>query len=456
MSYIKFSGVDEDIFHKLALKAKENNSIKPEYYDLYDVKRGLRNPNGTGVLVGVTEIGDVRGYTLEGGKKIPQEGELYYRGIEIQEFVKGYQKESRFGFEECIYLLLFGSLPSEDDLEGLTKILGKFRYLPKGFKESMILEHPSQDVMNQLQRSVLSLYAYDKAADDSSVSNLTSQSLNIISKLPCLAVYSYQAKRHNYNKESLYIHPPQSHLGTAENILYMTRPDNKYTAIEAEILDLSLIVHAEHGGGNNSTFTTHVLSSSGTDIYSVIASAIGSLKGSKHGGANLKVYNMVQDIKENVEDYHDKEELKAYLRKILKKEAFDKKGLIYGMGHAVYTKSDPRAVLLKKKARELAESKGVLKELELYENIEELSKELFKEIKGENAVISANVDLYSSFVYRMLDLPFELFTPIFAIARMAGWCAHRIEQILSDNKIIRPAYKNITHNRRYIPMNERK
>lgn len=456
MSYIKVSGVDEDIFYKLALKAKENNSIRPEYYDMYNVKRGLRNSNGTGVLVGVTEIGDVRGYTLENDKKIPQEGELYYRGIEIQEFVEGFQKEGRFGFEECIYLLLFGTLPKKEDLEGFNRILGKFRYLPKGFKESMILEHPSQDVMNQLQRSVLSLYAYDESPDDSSVSNLTSQSLNIISKLPCLAVYSYQAKRHNYDKESLYIHPPQSNLGTAENILYMTRPDNKYTQLEAEILDLSLIVHAEHGGGNNSTFTTHVLSSSGTDIYSVISSAIGSLKGSKHGGANLKVHNMIMDIKENVENYQDKGELKAYLEKILDKEVFDRKGLIYGMGHAVYTKSDPRAVLLKNKARELAKHKGVESELKLYENIEEITKELFRERKGEHVVISANVDLYSSFVYRMLNLPFELFTPIFAIARMAGWCAHRIEQILSDNKIIRPAYKNITQTRKYIAMDERK
>lgn len=455
MSYIRFSGVDEDIFHKLSLKAKENNSIKPEYYEMYNVKRGLRNANGTGVLVGLTEIGDVRGYSLEDGKKIPKEGELFYRGIEIQSFVKGFQRDKRFGFEECIYLLLFGELPKKDELVNFTNILSKFRYLPKGFKEKLILEHPSKDVMNQLQRSVLALHTYDELPDDNSVPNLISQSLNLIAKLPTLAVYSYQAKVHNYDKKSLYIHPPQNNLSTAENILYMTRSDNSYTKVEAEVLDLALVVHAEHGGGNNSAFSTHVLASSGTDTYSVISSAIGSLKGPKHGGANLKVYDMVEAIRKDVSNYHDKGELKEYLRKILKKEAFDKSGLIYGMGHAIYTKSDPRAVLLKKKAMELAEHKDVMKEFELYANIEELTKELFKELKGEDAEITANVDLYSSFVYRMLGIPFELFTPLFAISRMAGWCAHRIEQILSDRKIIRPAYKNVSHISEYIKIDDR-
>lgn len=455
MSYIRFSGVDEDIFHKLSLKAKENNSIKPEYYEKYNVKRGLRNANGTGVLVGLTEIGDVRGYKLVDDEKVPHDGELYYRGIELQKLVKGFQNDKRFGFEECIYLLLFGDLPNKKDLENFQNILTKFRYLPKGFKEKLILEHPSKDVMNQLQRSVLALYTYDEIPEDCSVNNLISQSLNLIAKLPILAVYSYQAKVHNYDKKSLIIHPPQKELSTAENILYMTRADNSFTRVEAEVLDLALVVHAEHGGGNNSAFSTHVVASSGTDTYSVISSAIGSLKGPKHGGANLKVYEMIEAIKRDVENYFDKNQLKIYLRRILNKEVFDREGLIYGMGHAIYTKSDPRAVLLKEKARELAEHKGVLEEFSLYTNIEEITKELFIELKGEKAIITANVDLYSSFVYRMLKIPFELFTPLFAISRMAGWSAHRIEQILSDRKIIRPAYKNVSEEKGYISLIER-
>lgn len=455
MSYIKLSGVDEAIFHKLAIYAKDNNSIKPEYYDIYDIKRGLRNSNGTGVLVGITEIGEVRGYDLIDNKKIPEEGKLYYRSIELKDLVEGVQKEKRFGFEECIYLLIFGQLPTKEELNDFNQLLGKLRFLPEGFNEKMILLYPSKDVMNQLQRSVLSMYTYDESVDENSISNLTSQSLNLIAKLPALAIYSYQAKIHNYDKQSLFIHPPQPHLSTAENILYMTRADSNYTELEAEVLDLSLIVHAEHGGGNNSSFTTHVLASSGTDSYSVIAAAIGSLKGSKHGGANFKVYKMIEAIKEELEDFRDRNELKNYLRKILKKEAFDKQGLVYGMGHAVYTKSDPRAVLLKKKAEELAKDKGLEDDYNLYANIEDITKELFVELKGENACICANVDLYSSFVYRMLGLPFELFTPIFAIARMAGWCAHRIEQVLSDTKIIRPAYKSVTKIKDYVPLDER-
>ena len=445
-TYIERSGVDREIFSDLSELAKKNNPINPEFYEKYDVKRGLRNNNGTGVLVGLTKIGEVKGYELRDDQKIPCKGELFYRGIELQTFVKGFQEEKRYGFEECIYLLLFGNLPSKSELLQFNDVLDSFRELPKNFKEKLIFAHPSKDVMNQIQRSLLGLYTYDNIPEDLSISNLVSQSLNLIAKLPTLVAYSYQAKIHNYDAKSMYIHSSQSGKGTAENILYMIRPNSEYTKLEAEILDLLLVVHAEHGGGNNSAFTTRVLASSGTDIYSIIAAAIGSLKGPKHGGANLKVYEMIENIKDNIGAYPSNEELKEYLRKMLKKEVFDNSGLIYGMGHAIYTESDPRAVLLKEKARELSVQKGTEKDFALYENIEKLTKEIFKEQKGEEAIIAANVDLYSGFVYRMLDIPTEIFTPLFAIARMGGWCAHRIEQILSDVKIIRPAYKAVDGN----------
>ncbi|MBP6408935.1 MAG: citrate synthase, partial [Fusobacteriaceae bacterium] len=424
-TYIERSGVDREIFSDLSELAKKNNPINPEFYEKYDVKRGLRNNNGTGVLVGLTKIGEVKGYELRDDQKIPCKGELFYRGIELQTFVKGFQEEKRYGFEECIYLLLFGNLPSKSELLQFNDVLDSFRELPKNFKEKLIFAHPSKDVMNQIQRSLLGLYTYDNIPEDLSISNLVSQSLNLIAKLPTLVAYSYQAKIHNYDAKSMYIHSSQSGKGTAENILYMIRPNSEYTKLEAEILDLLLVVHAEHGGGNNSAFTTRVLASSGTDIYSIIAAAIGSLKGPKHGGANLKVYEMIENIKDNIGAYPSNEELKEYLRKMLKKEVFDNSGLIYGMGHAIYTESDPRAVLLKEKARELSVQKGTEKDFALYENIEKLTKEIFKEQKGEEAIIAANVDLYSGFVYRMLDIPTEIFTPLFAIARMGGWCAHR-------------------------------
>ena len=454
-TYIERSGVDREIFSDLSELAKKNNPINPEFYEKYDVKRGLRNNNGTGVLVGLTKIGEVKGYELRDDQKIPCKGELFYRGIELQTFVKGFQEEKRYGFEECIYLLLFGNLPSKSELLQFNDVLDSFRELPKNFKEKLIFAHPSKDVMNQIQRSLLGLYTYDNIPEDLSISNLVSQSLNLIAKLPTLVAYSYQAKIHNYDAKSMYIHSSQSGKGTAENILYMIRPNSEYTKLEAEILDLLLVVHAEHGGGNNSAFTTRVLASSGTDIYSIIAAAIGSLKGPKHGGANLKVYEMIENIKDNIGAYPSNEELKEYLRKMLKKEVFDNSGLIYGMGHAIYTESDPRAVLLKEKARELSVQKGTEKDFALYENIEKLTKEIFKEQKGEEAIIAANVDLYSGFVYRMLDIPTEIFTPLFAIARMGGWCAHRIEQILSDVKIIRPAYKNVAEKVEYIPLEKR-
>ena len=454
-TYIERSGVDREIFSDLSELAKKNNPINPEFYEKYDVKRGLRNNNGTGVLVGLTKIGEVKGYELRDDQKIPCKGELFYRGIELQTFVKGFQEEKRYGFEECIYLLLFGNLPSKSELLQFNDVLDSFRELPKNFKEKLIFVHPSKDVMNQIQRSLLGLYTYDNIPEDLSISNLVSQSLNLIAKLPTLVAYSYQAKIHNYDAKSMYIHSSQSGKGTAENILYMIRPNSEYTKLEAEILDLLLVVHAEHGGGNNSAFTTRVLASSGTDIYSIIAAAIGSLKGPKHGGANLKVYEMIENIKDNIGAYPSNEELKEYLKKLLRREAFDNSGLIYGMGHAIYTESDPRAVLLKEKARELSVQKGTEKDFALYENIEKLTKEIFKEQKGEEAIIAANVDLYSGFVYRMLDIPTEIFTPLFAIARMGGWCAHRIEQILSDVKIIRPAYRSVAEKVEYIPLEKR-
>lgn len=454
-TYIEKAGINEEVFSNLSDLAKKNNPINPEFYEKYDVKRGLRNNNGTGVLVGLTKIGEVKGYELKEDKKIPCKGELFYRGIELQTFVKGFQNEKRRGFEECIYLLMFGKLPRKSELEEFNEVLDNFRDLPRNFKEKLIFAHPSKDVMNELQRTILALYTYDDNPEDLSVSNLVSQSLNLIAKLPVLAAYSYQAKKHNYDGKSMYIHTPQKEIGTAENVLRLIRPNGEYTPIEAETLDLLLVVHAEHGGGNNSAFATRVLASSGTDIYSIIAAAIGSLKGPKHGGANLKVYEMIENIKENIGEYPSEEVLKDYLRKMLNKEVFDKSGLIYGMGHAIYTESDPRAVLLKEKARELSVQTGVEKEFALYENIEKLTVEVFKELKGQDAVISANVDLYSGFVYRMLNIPTEIFTPLFAIARIAGWCAHRIEQILSDVKIIRPAYKGVSDKNDYIPMDER-
>ncbi|TDT72524.1 citrate synthase [Hypnocyclicus thermotrophus] len=439
--------------NKLIEHAKENNKINPTYYDLYDIKRGLRNNNGTGVLVGLTEVGSVHGYVIEDDKKIPREGKLFYRGIEINEIVNGFQEDKRYGFEETIYLLLFGKLPNKKELDDFNKLLGSMRNLPSGFNENFILKLPSKDVMNLLQRTILFLYSLDDNPDDISINNIVKQSLYLIARFPTIIAYGYQAKVYNYDNKSLFIHPAREDYSTAENILHMSRADSKFTRIEAEVLDLSLVMHAEHGGGNNSAFATHVVSSSGTDTYSAIATAVGSLKGPKHGGANIKVRNMIDNIKENVKNYSNKEELKKYLKQILNKEVFDKQGLIYGMGHAIYTISDPRAMLLKEKARELAIDKNAVKEFELYENIELLTKEIFLEQK--NKLICANVDLYSGFVYSMLNIPQELYTPLFATARIASWCAHRIEQILSDKKIIRPAYKNVSSINKYVKLKDR-
>ncbi|MCG0278684.1 MAG: citrate/2-methylcitrate synthase [Thermanaeromonas sp.] len=440
---------------ELALLAEKNNYIDPELYEKYNVKRGLRNKDGTGVLVGLTEIGEVHGYILDEGERIPDKGRLLYRGIDVWDIVHGFQKENRYGFEEVCYLLIFGELPDRRRLEEFTNLLAEKRSLPDGFVEDMILKAPSKDIMNKLARSVLASYSYDENPDDTSVRNVVRQSIELIARFPIMAAYGYQAKCHYYDNKSLYIHLPQKELGTAENFLHMIRPDNQYTRLEAELLDLALVLHAEHGGGNNSTFTVHVVASTGTDIYSVIAAAVGSLKGPKHGGANIKVMEMMEDIKENVKDWKDEDEVKHYLTKILRKEAFDKKGLIYGLGHAVYTLSDPRAVLLKEKAAELAKAKNMEEEFNLYLTIEKVAPEVFAAEKQVDKVIAPNVDFYSGFVYKMLNIPVELYTPIFAIARISGWCAHLIEELVSGGRIIRPAYKNVMPKRSYVPLDQR-
>ncbi|OPJ65004.1 citrate/2-methylcitrate synthase [Clostridium oryzae] len=440
-------------FEELAELVEKNSYIEPEYYEAYDVKRGLRNRNGTGVLVGLTKIGEVHGYLVDEGERIPIEGRLLYRGVEVKDIVRGFQNEKRFGFEEVCYLLLLGNLPTAEQLERFKTVLGENRELPYGFVEDMILKAPSNDIMNKLMRSVLVSYSYDINPDDTSVKNVLRQSIQLISQFPSMIAYGYQAKSHYYDHRSLFIHSPQPQLSTAENILYMIRPDNKYTKTEAEILDLAMVIHAEHGGGNNSAFATHVVSSTGTDTYAAIAAAVGALKGPKHGGANIKVMKMMDHIKENVKDWNDEEEIEQFLLKILNKQAFDKSGLIYGIGHAVYTISDPRAQLLKEKAKELAMEKNRIDEYNLYRNIEDISIKIFKE--KFNKIITANVDFYSGFVYDMLNIPRELYTPLFAAARVPGWCAHRIEQLVSETKIIRPAYKGVSKKIEYIPLEDR-
>ena len=446
---------NKQLFNGLTEKIKLNDNIGAEYYEKYKVKRGLRNENGTGVLVGLTRVGSVVGYRIENNQKYPAEGELYYRGINVKDMVESFQKEKRRGFEETAYLLLTGELPSERELNNFNNVLDSCRELPKGFTENMILKIPSRDVMNMLQRSILVLYSHDDDPESITIKNVLKQSIELIARFPTIISYGYQAKAHNFDGKSLYIHSPKPGVGTAENILHMIRPDNGYTEVEAETLDLCMVLHADHGAGNNSSFATHVVSSSGTDTYSAIAAAVGCLKGPKHGGANIMVKNMVRNIQEYVTDWSNREKLKDYLYKILKKEAYDGKGLIYGMGHAVYTLSDPRAVILKKKAFDLAVEKDAVQEYELYKNIEELTVEIFKSLKGKDVGIPANVDLYSGFVYDKLGIPCELYTPIFAASRAAGWCAHRIETIAGDNRIIRPAYVNVNPKMEYIPISER-
>ncbi|MBU4438824.1 MAG: citrate/2-methylcitrate synthase, partial [Firmicutes bacterium] len=422
----------------------------------YQVNRGLRDLDGNGVLTGLTEISEIQAYTFENGKKIGTEGKLFYRGVDVQELVDGFVKEKRFGFEEVVYLLLFGDQPNKVELDSFTKVLGNYRSLPTSFVRDIIMKAPSSDMMNTLARSVLTLFSYDDNASDVTIPNVLRQSLELIALFPLLAVYGYQTYKHYHDDQSLFIHQPQPDLSTAENILYILRPDSQYTELEARILDIALVLHAEHGGGNNSTFTTHVVSSSGTDTYSVIAASLGSLKGPKHGGANIKVVEMFEDMKQTLDDWTDEKQVRQYLVDLLHKRAFDNAGLIYGMGHAIYSVSDPRANVFKEFVKSLSEEKGLHDEFELYSMVERLAPEVIGEERKIYKGVSANVDFYSGFVYSMLGLPLELFTPIFAIARIAGWSAHRLEELINAGKIIRPAYMNVNERRAYEPLDERK
>jgi citrate synthase len=434
----------------------ENNQIDMSLYDKYEVKRGLRDLNGKGVLTGLTEISEIHASDVdENGVSHPCDGELFYRGVNVKDIIAGFTKDKRFGFEEVTYLLLFGKMPDKKELSDFTKLLGEYRCIPPNFVRDIIMKKPSRDIMNAVARSVLMLYSYDDRADDLSIPNVVRQSLQLISELPLLAVYSYQAYRHYHKGGSLIIHEPDPNLSTAENILHLLRADGKYTPLEAEILDIALVLHAEHGGGNNSTFTTHVVTSSGTDTYSSVVSSLGSLKGPKHGGANIKVVKMFDDIKEHVKDWDNQNELSSYVDKILHKEAFDRTGLVYGMGHAVYSLSDPRAKVFKKFVEELSVEKHMEKEYKLMADVERIAAELIAKERKIYKGVSANVDFYSGFVYRMLGLPTELYTPIFAVARISGWSAHRIEELINCNKIIRPAYMNVCDRKEYVDLKDR-
>lgn len=451
----KYSDLTPEIIELSKICCK-NSLIDPSNYDKYDVKRGLRDSNGKGVLTGLTEISEVNSVIEdENGNRTPIPGELFYRGYSIEDLVNGFIHDKHYGFEEVSYLLLMGDLPNQEQFEEFNQLLGYYRTLPDTFVRDIIMKAPSRNIMNALSKEVLTLYSYDEKAEDTSVPNVLRQCIQLIALLPVLAVYSYQAFNYFHNKQSLFIHSPQPHLSTAENILYMLRPDSQYTKLEAKLLDMALVLHAEHGGGNNSTFTTHVVTSSGTDTYAAIAAALCSLKGPKHGGANIKVVKMFNHIKRHVTDYNDKEQIRDYLIKILNKEAFDKSGLIYGMGHAIYTISDPRARVFKGFVKSLSEEKGRQAEYQLYNNVEEIAAELIMQRRKTDKKISANVDFYSGFVYSMLDLPTKLFTPLFAIARVSGWSAHRLEEIVNPSKIIRPAYQNVHDRQNYVPMDER-
>ena len=454
MATNKFSELTPEVmeFSKLCTQAA---TINPELYTEYDVKRGLRDLNGKGVLVGLTEISDVCSTQIVDGVSVPADGRLYYRGYNVQDIVKGIHPKSHFGFEECTYLLLFGKLPNKKELESFCRLLSEYRTLPTSFVRDIIMKAPSKDMMNTLARSVLTLYSYDDRADNISVPNVLRQCLQLISLFPLLSVYGYQAYKHYHDGASLFIHSPQPELSTAETILHVLRPDSKYTPLEAKLLDTALILHMEHGGGNNSTFTTHLVSSSGTDTYSAIAAAIGSLKGPKHGGANIKVVRMFEDMKEQVKDWTDEEEVSRYLKALLNKEAFDHAGLIYGMGHAVYSLSDPRAVIFRSFVEELSKEKGLEEEFALYATVERLAPKVIAEERKIYKGVSPNVDFFSGFAYSMLDLPLELYTPIFAIARIAGWSAHRLEELSYNGKIMRPAYKNVCEHKEFIPMDQR-
>ncbi len=434
---------------------QKNNRIDPAKFEQYEVKRGLRNPDGSGVMAGLTMVCNVHGYVLSEGEKAPVEGRLVYRGYDVCDLVAGCEADKRFGFEEVVWLLLFGKLPTRQQLSSFCELLSQCRELPEYFAEDMIIKAPSPNIMNKLARSVLALYSFDNNPDDTSMENVLRQSIELIAMMPTIMAYSYQVKRRHYDKQSMYFHPMIPGLSTSETILHTIRADTNYTVEEARLLDLCLMLHAEHGGGNNSTFAARVLSSSGTDTYSAIAAAIGSLKGPRHGGANIKVMEMLECIKAGVKDWEDDNEVAAFLAKLINKEAGDHSGLIYGMGHAVYTLSDPRAILLKKAAYAQAEKTGLGAEFRLLESVERLTPGVFASVKGIEKVISANVDLYSGLVYRTLGISDDLFTPLFAIARIPGWCAHRIEEITSHGPIIRPAYKALARAQSYIPLSAR-
>lgn len=446
---------DNTFLKHLSGLAEKNDTINSELYEKYDVKRGLRYANGTGVLVGLTKIGDVVGYEFVDGKKIPIPGKLLYRGYDVAELVHDAEKHHDFCFEQTVYLLLFGKLPTKKQLDVFKSYLGNLRVLPPNFTEDMIMKAPSNDIMNKIARGVLASYSYDPDPENRDVTNVMRQCLELISRFSTLAAYAYQAKLRYYDGKSMYIHNPVPELSTAENFLRLIRFDGKYTKLEAQILDLALILHAEHGGGNNSSLTVHVVSSADTDTYSAIAAAVGSLKGRRHGGANIRVIEMMDDIKAHLKDWSDEKAICAYLTKIATKKAFDKTGLIYGMGHAIYTISDPRAILLNELAEKLAKEKGCLDEFKLYKTIEKIAPEVLYSLHGNGKQICANVDFFSGFVYTMLGIPRELYTPLFAISRVAGWSAHRIEEITTGGRIYRPAYKNVCPERKYIPMDKR-
>ena len=454
MDHNIYSEVTPDIVH-LAGMAQQADIIDTELFTKYDVKRGLRDLNGKGVLAGLTNISDVRAKEIIDGVEVPAHGRLFYRGYDVKDLVTGFTKDNRFGFEEITYLLLFAKLPTEEELSSFRKILAGYRSLPTSFVRDIIMKAPSKDMMNTLARSVLTLYSYDDRADDVSLPNVLRQCLQLISLFPLLSIYGYQAYCHYHDGKSLFIHQPDPSLSTAENILHILRPDSSYTPLEAKLLDIALVLHMEHGGGNNSTFTTHVVTSSLTDTYSVIAAAIGSLKGPRHGGANIKVVQMFEEMKQEVKDWSDEDEVSSYLKKLLHKEAFDHAGLIYGVGHAIYSKSDPRAVFLISFVDKLSVDKGLQKEFALYSLVEKLAPQVIAQERQMYKGVSINVDFYSGFVYHMLGLPLELYTPIFAMARISGWSAHRMEELANNGKIIRPAYKPIGEDKVYIDIQDR-
>ena len=451
-----FDPETEELLADLVSESQSSYTIPGAAFDNFRVKRGLREPDGTGVMAGVTRVSNAHGYLINEGERVPVEGELYYRGYSMSSLCENFVKEQRYGFAECCYLLFFGQLPTHDQLERFRALVDRCAKLPARFDEDILMKAPSPSIMNKLSTAVMALYAYDENPDETTLSNMLRQSIQLIARVPVIATHTYAINRSVFGGHSLNLHNPKDGLATAQNFLRMLRSDKSYTEEEARLLDLCLVVHAEHGGGNNSAFACRVLSSSGTDTYSAIGAAIGSLKGPRHGGANIKVQEMFDCIKENVQDTRNDDEVASFLAKIMRGEANDRSGLIYGMGHAIYTKSDPRAVMLKRYAKDLAEQKGYGEDFALLESIERLTPELFRTYKGVDKAMCANVDLYSGLIYRMLNIPVSMYTPLFAIARVPGWCAHRIEEYCTAKRIIRPAYKCITGRRDYVPLEERK